>query len=194
MDGNKLKLNEEKTEAMVAGIWPWTSVSGTGHLEFSSSLISFQLNVKDLGVVLDSGLTMCDHISSVHRSAYLELFKIGSICPVLSVEAAAELARSRIPSRIDYCHSLLAGITSEQVARSQKIQNHAAQLTFCKKGHDHVTPLLKKLHWLPVSERVVFKLATLSFGYFDGTLPPYLSCCQASYLSSSSLRSSSQKL
>ena len=68
----------------------------------------------------------------------------------------------------------LADVTSEQTARLQKIQNHAARLTFCKKRLVYVTPLLKKLHWLPVSERVVFKLATLSFGYFDGTLPPYL--------------------
>ena len=90
-----------------------TSVSGTGHLEIGSSLIPFQPNVKDLGGVLDSGLTVCDHISSVCRSAYLELGRIGSIRPFLTVQASAELARSRILSRIGHCNSLLAGITSE---------------------------------------------------------------------------------
>ena len=195
MESKKLKLNEEKTEAMVVGSRSRTSVSGSGHLEIGSCLILFQPNVMDLKVVLGSSLTMCDHhISSVCRSAYLELRRIGSIRPFLTVEVAAELARSRTLSRIDFCNSLLAGITSEPIARLQKIQNHAARLTFCKKRLVYVTPLLKKLHWPPVSERVVFKLATLSLGYFDGTLPPYLSCCLASYLSSSSLRSSSQKL
>ena len=67
MEKNKLKLNEEKTEAVVVGSRLRTSVSGTGHLEIGSSLISFQPNVKDLGVVLDSGLTICDHISSVSQ-------------------------------------------------------------------------------------------------------------------------------
>ena len=67
MKSNKLKLNEVKTEAMVVGSRSRTSVSGTGHLEIGNSLISFQPNVKDLGVVLDSGLTMCNHISSVCR-------------------------------------------------------------------------------------------------------------------------------
>ena len=137
---------------------------------------------------------MCGHISSVCRSACLGLRRIGSLRPFLTVEAAAELARSRILSRIDYCSSLLAGITSEQIAGLQKVQNHRARLTFRKKRHDHVTPLLKKLHWLPVSERIVFKLATLSFCYFDGTLPPYHSCCLCSYSYSRSLRSSSQKI
>ena len=147
----------------------------------------------DLKVVLGSSLTMCDHhISSVCRSAYLELRGIGSIRPFLNVQQAAGLALSRILSKIDYCNSLLAGITSEQIDWHQKIQNHAARLTFRKKRHDQVTPLLKKLHRLPVSERIVFRLATLSFRYFDGTLPPYLSCCLSSYSSSRSLRSSSQ--
>ena len=150
---------------MVMGSRSRTRVSGIGHLEISSSLISFQPNVKDLGDVLDSGLTIyviiC--ISSICCSAYLELRRIGSIHPFLTVEAAAELACSRILSRIDYCNSLLAGITSEQIARLQKIQNRAARLIFRKKRHDHVTPLLKKFYWVPVSERIVFQLATLSF-------------------------------
>ena len=92
--------------------WSWavsrsrTRVSGTGHLEIGSSLISFQPNAKDLGAALNSGLPMCDHISSVCRSAYLEPHRIGSIRPFLTIEAAAEHARSRILSRIDYCNSL----------------------------------------------------------------------------------------
>ena len=97
MEKNKLKLNEEKTEAVVVGSRLRTSVSGTGHLEIGSSLISFQPNAKDLGAALNSGLPMCDHISSVCRSAYLELRRIGFIRPFLTVEAAAELAGSRIP-------------------------------------------------------------------------------------------------
>ena len=83
MENNKLKLNEEKTEAMVVVSRSRTSVSGTGHLEIGSSLISFQPNVKDLVVVLDSGLTICDHISSVCRSAYLN--SAGSVLSVLSL-------------------------------------------------------------------------------------------------------------
>ena len=148
MESNKLKLNEEKMEAMVVGSWSRTSASGTGHLEIGSSLISFQPNVKNLGVVFGC-LTICDCISSVYLSAYLELRRISSICPFLTVEAAA--ACSFILSRIDYCNSLLAGITSEQIALLQKMQNHAVRLIFRKNRHDHVTPVLKKLHWLPVS-------------------------------------------
>ena len=145
-------------------------------------MILFQPNIRDLGVVPDSDLTMYDHISSVWRWVYLQLCRFGSIRAFLIVDTDAQLARSRIFSIIDYCSSLLVSITSERIARLQNIL-----LTFRNKRHDYVTPLLKKLHWLPVSERIVFKLATLSFSYFDGTLPPYLCCCLSSFSSSRSL-------
>ena len=60
----------------------------------------FQPNVKDQGVVLNSGLTMYDHISSVCCSAHLELCRVGSICPFLTIEATAELAHSCNLSRL----------------------------------------------------------------------------------------------
>ena len=59
-----------------------------------------------LGVVLDSSLTMSHHISSVCRSAYLELRRISAIRPFLTTSVTATLVCSRVLSRIDYCNSL----------------------------------------------------------------------------------------
>ena len=100
---------------------------------------------------------------------------------------------SFVLSRLDYCNSLLIDITSDQMYRLQKIQNHAAKVVFHKSKHEHVTPLLKKLHWLPVKERILFKIATFVFRFFDGTLPPYLSSCLSVYTPSRTLRSSSDE-
>ena len=52
------------------------------------------------------------------------------------------------------------------------IQNDAAQLILGTSERDHVTPPLKLLHWLPVKYRIQYKLATVAFRHFDGTLPP----------------------
>ena len=57
-----------------------------------------------------------------------------------------------------------------------------------------VTPLLKELHWLPVKYRIQYKLATLAFRHFDGTLLPYLSSSLCTYQPSRSLRSSTERL
>ena len=124
---------------------------------------------------------MSHHISSVCRSAYLELRRISAIRPFLTTSATATLVCSRVLSRIDYCNSLLAGITSDQIARLQRILNNSARLIFRKKRSEHVTPMLISLHWIPIKQRIEYKLATLAFRYFDGTLPPYLSHCLSSY-------------
>ena len=64
---------------------------------------------------------------------------------------------------------------------------------FRKSKHEHVTPLLKRLQWLPVKERILFKIATLAFRFFDGTLPLYLSSCLSVYTPSRTLRFSSDE-
>ena len=77
-------------------------------------------------------------------------------------------------------------------------QHRAAHLEKKKKEEekkrDHVIPLLKELHWLPVKYRIQYKLATLAFRHFDGTLPPYLSSSLCTYQPSRSLRSSTERL
>ena len=55
------------------------------------------------------------------------------------------------------------------------VQNHVARVVFLKSRHEHVRPLLRALHWLPVKEGIIFKTTTFVFRSFDGTLPPYLS-------------------
>ena len=158
MDSNKLKLNDDKTEALVLGTRSRISVSYSEHLEIGGSPIPFQPKVKSLRVVLDSS-----HISSVCRSAYLELRRISAIRPFLTTNATATLVCSRVLFRIDYCNSLLAGITSVQIARLQRILNNSTRLIFRKKRSEHVTPMLIPVHWLPIKQRIEYKLATLAF-------------------------------
>ena len=63
-----------------------------------------------------------------------------------------------------------------------------------KSKRDHVTSLLKELHWVPVKYRIQYKLVTLAFRHFDGTLPPYLSSSLCTCQPSRSLRYSTERL
>ena len=77
-----------------------------------------------------------------------------------------------IISRLDYCNSVFARLLADQVARLQRIQNNAARLVMKKRKRDHVTPLLKELHWLPVKFCYQYKIATLVYRHFEESLPP----------------------
>ena len=82
----------------------------------------------------------------------------------------------------------------ERISRLQRVQNSAARLVMKKRKRDHITPLLRDLHWLPVKFRWQFKMAILVYRHFEGTLPPYLSGVLHTYQPSRSLRSSSERL
>ena len=86
------------------------------------------------------------------------------------------------------------GVCTLNNARLQRVQNNAAQLVLKKRRRDHVTPLLKELHWLPVKFCCQYKIATLANRHFEGSLPPYLSSSLCTYKPSRFLRSSNEKL
>ena len=67
------------------------------------------------------------------------------------------------------------------------------RLVLGKRKRDHVTPLLKELHWLPVRARIQYKVAVLAFRHFDRSLAPCLSNLLFTYEPSRSLRSASEK-
>jgi len=48
------------------------------------------------------------------------------------------------------------------------------ELVFSARRNDHITPLLRDLHWLRVPERVKFRLRVLVYRYLHGMAPSYL--------------------
>ena len=134
-------------------------------------------------------LSMKEQVTSLCCSSYFHLCKIASIRPYLSDESTAQLVSSLILSRLDYCNSTLSGLPSCSLNRLQQFQNNVAKWKL-----DHVTPLLEKLHWLPVEAHIHYKIATLAFRHFENSLPPYLSELLHTYQPSQTLRSNSEKL
>ena len=84
------------------------------------------------------------------------------------------LVQCFVISRLDYCNSLLYGIPEESLDKLQKVQNAAARLIYGVRKHDHVTHLLKNLHWLPIRYRIQFKIALITFKTLNGNGPEYL--------------------
>ena len=73
----------------------------------------------------------------------------------------------------------------------QKIQNFAARLVLLAPRHQHSTHLLEKLHWLPTSEHIKYKVTCMCFNDINGSGPAYLSEVLHVYILSHTLPSSS---
>lgn len=186
---NKLKLNSDKTEALLTGTkQKLSSISATA-LQLSDATVPLSPQVKSLGVILDSTLSMQPHISSLTRTCFFHLRRIATIRRHLSLDACVKLVVSLIFSRLDYCNSLLSGVPSSSLHSLQRIQNSAARLVLRRKKSDHITPLLHSLHWLPIKDRISYKLDTLCHKCLNDSAPVYLSSCVDRYTPSRTLRS-----
>ena len=121
----------------------------------------------------------------------LELRKISSVRHLLSAEATTTLVCAFIFSKLDYCNSLLASLPKHLIHKLQRIQNNAACLVCKSSKFEHVSPLFHSLHWLPISDRIDYKISSLTHSAICGTGPEYLSELVQIYTPSRPLHSSS---
>ncbi|KAK0133398.1 hypothetical protein N1851_031083 [Merluccius polli] len=131
---------------------------------------------------------LCPAISSIVKTFYFHLRRIANC---LSPPAAESLIHAFISSRLDYCNSLLTGITSHSLHRLQLVQNSAARLLTHTRSREHITPILHSLHWLPIKQRITFKILLLTFKALHHLAPPYLSDLLVPHRPTRALRSSS---
>ena len=76
----------------------------------------------------------------------------------------------------------------------QRVLGCSAKLIFHGKKYDSVTPLLKKLHWLPVEQRIQFKIFLTTFKCLNGKGPGYLTDLLTQHTPHRILRSSGNSL
>jgi len=119
--------------------------------------------VRDLGVYLDAGVSMTAHVTATVRTCFAALRQIRSVRRSLSREALLTLIRALVVSKLDYCNSVLVGVSRSLHRRLQLVLNAAARLVFSTRRSEHVTPLFRDLHWLKVPERVQFRLCVLAY-------------------------------
>ena len=147
------------------------------HVRVLSSCVKAQDTARDLGVavVIDSQLSLSAHVTAVCRSGYYQyqLRQLRQAVRSLS-EDAKTLVQAFVSCRLDYCNSLFLGISEGLMNRLQSVQNAAARLVTGTRRSDHISPVLRQLHWLPVRQRVDFKVATLVHESLSGISPPYL--------------------
>ena len=174
MTNNYLKLNEDKTELIVfttpRSASPEVSILiGDDRVEISDD------DPKNLGVTYDSHIAMGEHLKKLRKALNSQLFKIGKLRKYLDRKSCSSLINGLFTSRLDQCNSLLYGLPKSSLAPLQKLQNRAARILTYTRKYDHITPVLKSLHWLPVEQRVTFKLLLLTFKALHDLAPSYLS-------------------
>ena len=192
MTKNMLKLNDDKTEIILLGPEARRNKVNIKEIRVCDSLIPLSESVRDLGLVLDSDLSMIAHINLLVKNCNYFLRLLGKLRPFLTDSAARSCALALIMSRLDYCNSTLWGLPAIQLNRLQKLQNSAARIVSKTKMSEHISPVLRDLHWLPVVKRIDHKVLSLTFASLNESATAYLQELAPSYTPPRSLRSASQ--
>ena len=190
---NKLKINDDKTEFLIISSTKANIPTGTT-IQIGHSKIPQSLSCKSLGVTLDTNLFMDKHIKNVCRSAFYHLRNISAIRHLLPTSSAENLIHSLVTARLDYCNSLLVGVPECRLKQLQRVQNVAARILSMSPKGTHVSPILVSLHWLPIRERILFKILLLTFKCLSNSAPSYLQELVTRQQHTRSLRSNSQQL
>ena len=129
---------------------------------------------RNLGVTFDTEMTFNHHISTICSSVRFQLRNMSHIRKYLTRSTTECLVHSLISSRLDFSNGVLINLPEYQIQRLQRLQNSAARLITLTRRSSHITPILHSLHWLPVQQRIVFKILIMVFRCLHNIAPTYL--------------------
>ena len=161
---NNLMLNMDKTEAIVI-----SAVNTRAHatvdvvIDVCGCVVTPAPYVRDIGVWFDSAMSMAKNVSCVCQMAYCQLRSIARIRSSITTAACRTIVHALVMSRLDYCNAILYGLPDAQLLKLQLVQNSAARQVTGTRIREHITPVLFALHWLPIRQRIQFKLLLLVY-------------------------------
>ena len=191
---NRLLLNDTKTEVVHMTSRFSKDTSSIPSLTIGQSEVNVVDEARNLGVVMDKNMSLTTHVNNLCRSAYLAIYKIGQIRKFIDRTTAERLVHAFVTSRLDANNSLLYGLPETTLAKLQRVQNSAIRLVTGAKMDCNIDLLRRELHWLPIKDRIIFKLLLITFKVLHGMAPSYLSDLLTIYVPKRTLRSSSQLL
>ena len=168
---DRLMVNDDKTEFLIIGTKHQLEKVSIDHVSVGSTPIKPSTEVRNLGVWLDSNLSMSSHIAKICSFVLYHLYNIRRIRKYLSREATETLVHALVTSRLDYCNSVLYNLPAYQIKKIQRVQNTAARLIYRLSKFCHITPVLRELHWLPVNSWIQFKISVITFKVLHGLAP-----------------------
>ena len=174
MDTMCLKLNPDKTKFIMFGYRNQLVKCITNNVTISDITIPKSPSVAYLGVTLDENRNLKEHILTKCRKTIANFVRIHNICQYLTKDACTTLVLGLCISHLDYANALYYGLPDKTISHLQIIQTMCAKLTLKKSKYYSTREALAQLHWLPIKQRIDFKIAVITHNCLYGTAPQYL--------------------
>ena len=144
--------------------------------------------LKLLGVTLDA-LSFDGQNINICKASFFHLHALRHTQPSLTEEMENCAACSLIKYGIDYANSLHIGMSSANFDNLQRLQNTLAPVVMLSKQFDHISPILKRLHWFLIRQRVYYKVSLLTYKIRQSGEPEHIRTPLSDYVTTRNLRS-----
>jgi len=167
MTANLLTLNFSKTEFLLIGLKNQLAKIHNSSLDTSHCS-------RNREFIFDEHLTFAEQITALSKACYYHIRQLRCIRHYFDSSTACTIATSIVHSKFDYCNTFFYNLSKSQLSRLQQIQNFLARTVMNAPKSCHITPILRSLYWLRITERIEYKLLSLIYKVLTTTKPPYL--------------------
>ena len=188
---NGMLLNPDKSEVLlVAHKTNAVKFASDAGVCVAGSDIVFSVQLTSLGMVIDQSLSFDHHVGNIVKASNNNIRALRHIRLMLDKTVVNTIACSIVSTRLDYCNSLLYGMSVNNIERLQRVQNTLARVVAGTRKRDHITPVLTDLHWMPIARRIEYKLALITHKVLNTGQLEYLNSIVKEYKPQHQLRSS----
>ena len=131
-------------------------------------------SAKDLGITLYASLTYDEHMTNLVSSCATSLCQINRIKYVLARQTLITIIKALLFGKLYYCSSVWANSSMRNLKKLQRVQHFAACIVTVTKKHEHISPVLRELNWLPIHLAVQYRDTVMAFKCVKNLAPPYL--------------------
>ena len=139
---------------------------------FGGATVQPSSTVRDLGIILDCEMSFRSYINQLVSRCFYQLRCVKSCVKALSTDVARTVVNSFVIARTDYCNCLPAEALPYRLNRLQAVMNSAGRLISGLNKFDRISRVLRdRFHWLPVPQRIQYKLCLLVYKALRGLAP-----------------------
>jgi len=106
---------------------------------------------------------------------HFSILNISKLRHMLSMTNAKQLVNGIMTSMLDYCNALLGGCPARLINKLQLVQNKTARVLTRTRKHDHISPVLSTLHWLPIKHSKNVKILLITYKALNCLATQYFS-------------------
>ena len=171
-----LLIDPEKTKFCVFGSSKLLCQTSIPLITFLGKKLPVVHSVKDRGVIVDKNLSFDEDINVLASDLMNKLVMLCRIRHLFDQQSLFIIINSLIFTKLFYCSTVWSGTSKTNIHKLQLVQNFSARILSGKRKFEHITPTLKDLNLLPVSDLLLIRDAVLMYKCMDNLAPDYLTC------------------